>query len=426
MATKFTSAQVAAGADILAANENAARLDMLKNAGDYATSTGSANAYLLALDAQISAYVAGDVFKFKANFANTGSCSLNVNSIGALTIKRFKDVNLAPNDIVIDQLVEVMYDGTNLQMISPPRSAGFDFGDGSDGDVTIGADTSMTRDMYYNNLTISDTFTLSPKGHRIFVKGTLTCNGTGKIASNGGTGSNGSNAPSTGTGGAGGNGGSADYTYGTMPIPVAGGGGRGGKGDPTDGAAGTGTITSVTKPLNDASGVTGAAGGTGGASDEVTPESPGTKTGTGEKILQPNRAMNLGTNVSGSWNNAYTSVSNSGGGGGAHSNAATGSGGGGGGAGASGGCVLIVARSIASVAVEAKGGNGGNGGNFNGGTAQGGGGGAGGNGGVVVIIKHESTTISTSVVGGTGGTGGSPNGSTGTDGNAGRVDTLTV
>ncbi len=118
MATKFTSVQVASGADILAANENAARLDMLKNAGDYATSTGSADAYLLAVDAQISAYVAGDVFKFSANFANTGAATLNVNSIGAKSIVKNHDVALEANDIESGQVVMVTYDGTSMQMLS--------------------------------------------------------------------------------------------------------------------------------------------------------------------------------------------------------------------------------------------------------------------------------------------------------------------
>jgi hypothetical protein len=119
MATKFTSAQVTSGADILAAQENAMRLDMLKNAGDYATSTGSANAYVLALDAQITTYVAGDVFKFNANFANTGMATLNVNTIGAKTIKKNHDVALEAGDIESGQLVVVMYDGTDLQLLSP-------------------------------------------------------------------------------------------------------------------------------------------------------------------------------------------------------------------------------------------------------------------------------------------------------------------
>lgn len=160
MATKFTSAQVVAGADILAAQENAMRLDMLKNAGDYATSTGSANAYLLALDAQISAYVAGDVFKFKANFENTGAATLNVNSIGALTIKKNTSVDLLAGDIKSGQIVYVVYDGTNLQMVNTliPNhneelvAAGFDLISGkavsveSDGQVYPSRITATTLD----------------------------------------------------------------------------------------------------------------------------------------------------------------------------------------------------------------------------------------------------------------------------------------
>ena len=63
------------------------------------------------------------------------------------------------------------------------------FGDGSDGDVTISSDTSLSRDMYYNNLTINPGVTLNPNGYRIFVKGTLINNG--KISRNGNPGQDG-------------------------------------------------------------------------------------------------------------------------------------------------------------------------------------------------------------------------------------------
>lgn len=33
------------------------------------------------------------------------------------------------------------------------------FGDGSDGDVTISSPTTLTRDMYYNDLVLSDDLT---------------------------------------------------------------------------------------------------------------------------------------------------------------------------------------------------------------------------------------------------------------------------
>jgi len=52
------------------------------------------------------------------------------------------------------------------------------FWDWSDWDVTISSNTTLTRDMYYNNLIIDNTFTLNPGGYRIFVKLTLTNNWT--------------------------------------------------------------------------------------------------------------------------------------------------------------------------------------------------------------------------------------------------------
>ena len=65
------------------------------------------------------------------------------------------------------------------------------YGNGQDGDVTISGATSLTRDMYYNDLTIDASQVLSPAGYKIFVKGTLTVNGT--IQNNGGNGGNGGN-----------------------------------------------------------------------------------------------------------------------------------------------------------------------------------------------------------------------------------------
>jgi hypothetical protein len=48
------------------------------------------------------------------------------------------------------------------------------FGFGQDGDVTIASNTTLTRDMYYNNLTINSSCDLDTNGYRIFVKDTLT------------------------------------------------------------------------------------------------------------------------------------------------------------------------------------------------------------------------------------------------------------
>jgi hypothetical protein len=50
----------------------------------------------------------------------------------------------------------------------------FVYGSGADGDVTISVNTTLTRDMQYNNLTINSGINLDPAGYRIFVKDTLT------------------------------------------------------------------------------------------------------------------------------------------------------------------------------------------------------------------------------------------------------------
>ena len=48
------------------------------------------------------------------------------------------------------------------------------YGFGQDGDVTISSNTSLSRDMYYNNLTINSSCDLDTNGYKVFVKGTLT------------------------------------------------------------------------------------------------------------------------------------------------------------------------------------------------------------------------------------------------------------
>ena len=52
------------------------------------------------------------------------------------------------------------------------------FGSGVDGTVVISSDTILTQDMYYDNLTVNSTKYLMTNGFRVFVKGTLTNNGT--------------------------------------------------------------------------------------------------------------------------------------------------------------------------------------------------------------------------------------------------------
>ncbi len=82
---------------------------------------GTSGAYACNLTPAISGYVAGAQYCFKANTANTGAASLNLNSLGAKTIKKVQGgitTDLAASDIWAGQLVCVIYDGTNMQMTS--------------------------------------------------------------------------------------------------------------------------------------------------------------------------------------------------------------------------------------------------------------------------------------------------------------------
>jgi hypothetical protein len=89
---------------------------------DYAVDSVGTGAYAIAPTPAIAAYVAGQVFLFKAGTANTGTCSLNVSGLGAKTIKKDVSVDLATGDILANQDVMVVYDGTNMQLISQTSS----------------------------------------------------------------------------------------------------------------------------------------------------------------------------------------------------------------------------------------------------------------------------------------------------------------
>jgi len=341
------------------------------------------------------------------------------------------------------------------------------FGDGSDGDVTISADTSLSSDMFYNNLTIDSGFTLNTNGFRVCIKGTLTNNGTiGRIGTVGGNGGNAANSTGAGPGAVGIAGTvSTALADGSIKGAVAGIVGKAGTlgSEAGDGAAGVNgdagnnTAKSVggTSAAGAASGAGGAGGGNGGAGG--TGAAGGTKTGTVYNRVNsaiPAYRMYDDNGAAFLTSSPGAGGSGSGGGGAQYNNAKGGSGGGSGASGSTGGIVVIFSKIILNSAtgiITAKGGTGGNGGNGGnswsdsggGGPHQsgGGGGGAGGSGGTggVLILVYNSLTNSGSITvaggaggalgtGGLGSYGGSPyaanDGVNGTVGNTGGTGSL--
>jgi len=107
-------------ADISAGSVTAAKIS--PGAISYIATGGSANAYTAALSPALSALTTGAWVKLKASFSNTGAATLNVNSLGAVAIKKWKDQALEAGDIVSGQCFEVQYDGTNWQLITEPSA----------------------------------------------------------------------------------------------------------------------------------------------------------------------------------------------------------------------------------------------------------------------------------------------------------------
>jgi len=93
----------------------------LRDATGYCADAGSNDTYACSPAPCVASYSAGNRFWFKANTANTGAATVNFCSVGAKTIKKAVGgvtTDLADNDIRAGQFVEVIYDGTNMQMLS--------------------------------------------------------------------------------------------------------------------------------------------------------------------------------------------------------------------------------------------------------------------------------------------------------------------
>ncbi len=152
-----------------------------------------------------------------------------------------------------------------LGLYHPPASAQSLYGDGSDGQIVIGGNVTLTRDWQFWNLTVNPGMTLYTAGYTIRVNGTLQNFGTITDSSSGGNGGTG------GTYGAGG------YLSGISTlIPGAAGGdgspgfggpigaGSGGRGGGGGGGGGVAQDLMVSNVAEGGRGGSGGAGGKGG------------------------------------------------------------------------------------------------------------------------------------------------------------------
>lgn len=139
------------GATTPLVSTNIAKVDVMATS-DHCADAGSTDTYACNLSPAITAYGTGVHYYFLANTINTGAASINFNSVGAKTIVKLQgaiNTTLANADIRAGQWVEVVYDGTNMQMVSASGNAATVTVPGSDTQVifndsaALGADSGL-------------------------------------------------------------------------------------------------------------------------------------------------------------------------------------------------------------------------------------------------------------------------------------------
>lgn len=89
------------------------------SSGIFVTTTGSADTYVAGASPAITAYAAGQRFLIKINATNTGASTINFNSVGAQTLVKSGAVAMEANELVVDRIYTIVYDGTNFQVMNP-------------------------------------------------------------------------------------------------------------------------------------------------------------------------------------------------------------------------------------------------------------------------------------------------------------------
>jgi hypothetical protein len=89
----------------------------------YALASATGKTYAVSLKVAPQQYMAGMMVSFKTPGASVGFDSLNINNLGARVIYKNVTDPLLANDIVANQVVSVMYDGSAFQVISQLRSS---------------------------------------------------------------------------------------------------------------------------------------------------------------------------------------------------------------------------------------------------------------------------------------------------------------
>lgn len=243
--------------------------NFLAAAGLYGAANSGNDAYAITVSPAPNDYDAGDKYIFKADVANTGVCSLNVNGLGAKTIKKLGGtLDLQTSDILAGQIVVVIYDGVNFQMMSDPH---------------IASTTPVVR-VY----TANDTWT-NPAGCKYVI-----------VEVQGGGGGGGGCSSDNGGSGGGGGGGysrkliSAASLGSTETVTVGAAGAAGGATGTNGGAGGTSSFGSHCSATGGSGGIADGAGSAGGTGSSGDLNIPGGRGGNSVSYYSGSEGANKG------------------------------------------------------------------------------------------------------------------------------------
>jgi len=108
----------------------------------------------------VVAYATHDIYEIIFTNANTGSSTININSLGAKTLKKSVSTNLASGDILAGQSFIIVYDGTNFQVIGIGGGGSFTLTDGN-GTTANGTAVDLGGPLTANAIIDGDTNTYS-------------------------------------------------------------------------------------------------------------------------------------------------------------------------------------------------------------------------------------------------------------------------
>jgi hypothetical protein len=112
------------GLGVGSAGTDSANLSQVQSSvGTFLTAAGT-DTITASVSPSLTAYAVGQTFKFIAAATNTGAVTINISALGAKSIVKNGSTPLVGGDITNGLLNQIVYDGTNFQLVGGGLSAG--------------------------------------------------------------------------------------------------------------------------------------------------------------------------------------------------------------------------------------------------------------------------------------------------------------